>query len=186
MGDLLTDPMVLLVVAAEVAFWVLLAAGLAARYLWRARRCSTVLLGAIPAVAAALLGLAAVDVARGTPPGAAHGLTGLYLGFTLAFGPATIRWADRRAARRAGREVPAPADGPVARAWREWARVLGTGLVTVAACAVLALAAGTGIPAPTAWPADPMWSWASRVGSVVAVWFVAGPLWATGRARARS
>jgi hypothetical protein len=49
MGDFLSDnPLVLLIGACEVGFWVLLAAGLTARYLLRAHRLSTVLLLLVP------------------------------------------------------------------------------------------------------------------------------------------
>jgi hypothetical protein len=42
-----------------------------------------------------------------------------------------------------------------------------------------ATVAGTGVPAPSDWSADPMWSWGARLVPVVLIWFVGWPLWTT-------
>ena len=49
----------------EAAFWLLLFGGMAARYGWRRRRLSTVLLALIPVADALLLAFTAVYLARG-------------------------------------------------------------------------------------------------------------------------
>jgi hypothetical protein len=63
--------------------------------------------------------------------GLVHVLAGFYLGSSLAFGPAIVRWADARFAHRfAGGPAPrrVPMHGPerIAHLMREWYRVLGT------------------------------------------------------------
>jgi hypothetical protein len=183
------DPLLLLVAGCEIGFWVLLVAGLGARYLLRARRLSTGLLLAVPALDVVLVSASLLDVARGAPPGAVHGIAALYLGFTVAFGHATIAWLDARFAHRfAGGPAPArpgPADR-VRREWRDWGRLLLAWAVALAVLGLTALIAGTGVPGPLAWSADPLWSWGARIAPVAAIWFAVGPLWATLAPRERS
>lgn len=121
------------IIAAEVAFWVVLAAGLATRYLLRMRRTSVVLLLAVPLVDVALLVVTAVDVHGGAEPSTAHGLAALYLGFTVAYGHTVIAWADRHMAHRLGggpKPVKVKRYG-WERAWEEW-RLWGLTLIAVA------------------------------------------------------
>lgn len=74
------NPLVLLIGACEVGFWVLVATGLGARYLLRARRISAALLLAVPMVDGVLVTASLVDVARGAAPGITHGLAAVDLG----------------------------------------------------------------------------------------------------------
>lgn len=175
---------VVLIAACEVGFWVLLGAGLVARYLLRLRRASTVVLLCVPVLDVVLVSASLVDVATGSPPSFTHGLAAAYLGFTVAFGHATIRWVDVRFAHRfAG--GPAPVKPPkygverVIREWREWGKMALASMVAAVVVLVTALVAGTGIPAPGAWAADPLWNWPLRLGVITAIWFAAGPLWVT-------
>jgi hypothetical protein len=92
--------MIAAIVACEIGFWVLLAGGLAARYLLGARRLSTVLLICVPLVDVVLLALSVVDLRRGAEAGLGHGLAAVYIGVSLAFGHQMIRWADQRFAHR--------------------------------------------------------------------------------------
>jgi hypothetical protein len=202
MGDFLNEnPLVLLIGACEVGFWVLLGAGLAARYLLRARRLSTVLLVLVPVLDVVLVTASLVDVAGGSPPSFTHGLAAVYLGFTVAFGHSMIRWADARFARwfdpprrlRELRRLPSPgfAGGPpprkppqygaakVAYEWREWGKMALAWGIAVAVMLLTAAVAGTGVPSPLAWSADPMWSWGARLVPVLLIWFVGWPLWTT-------
>jgi hypothetical protein len=185
MGDFLSqNPLLVLIGACEIGFWVLLGAGLAARYLLRLRGLSTVLLLAVPVLDVVLVSASLLDVAGGSSPGATHGLAAVYLGFTVAFGHATIRWIDVRFAHRFAAGPP-PVKPPrygaakVAREWREWVKIATAWCVAAAVMVVTSLVAGTGIPMPAQWPADPMWNWAVRVGVVVAIWFAAGPVFTT-------
>jgi len=175
---------VVLIAACEVGFWVLLGGGLVARYLLRLRRVSTVLLLCVPVLDVVLVSASLVDVARGSAPGVTHGLAAAYLGFTVAFGHATIRWVDVRFAHRfAG--GPAPVKPPqygterVVREWREWGKMALSWAVAAVVVLVTALVAGTGVPAPDDWNADPLWNWPLRLGVIAAIWFATGPLWVT-------
>lgn len=182
MGDFLDgNPLVLLIVACEIGFWVLLFAGLVARYLLRARRLSTALLLGVPLVDVVLIAASLADVATGSAPGLTHGLAGLYLGFTIAFGHPTIRWVDQRFAHRYAGGPPPPRGGRarIVREWRDWGRLVLAWGVALTVMLLVATVAGTGVPAPLEWGADPMWSWGARLWPVVLIWFVVGPLWAT-------
>ncbi|MEU6097879.1 hypothetical protein [Streptomyces sp. NPDC047079] len=91
---------VTLIVVCEVGFWVLLAAGLAVRYVLKRRRAGAALLLCVPLLEAALFVATAADLKNGATPGWEHGLAALYLGFTVAYGPRLIRWLDGHAAHR--------------------------------------------------------------------------------------
>jgi hypothetical protein len=181
MAELLADPIAWLIAASEVGFWVLLAAGLVARYPLRRRRLSAVLLLLVPVLDLVLVGASLADVADGSPPGPVHGLAAVYLGGTVAFGHRVIAWADGWAAHRfAGGPRPRkPAPGPekIAHEWREWARVVVLTGVAVAVMLLVAAVSGRGVPPVGDWSGDPMWSWGFRVGVGTAIWFVAGPVW---------
>jgi hypothetical protein len=127
MGDFLSEnPLVLLIGACEVGFWVLLGAGLVARYLLRARRVSTVLLVLVPVLDVVLVTASLVDVAAGSPPALTHGLAAVYLGFTVAFGHTMIRWVDRRV-RAPVRRWPAAAEAAAVRRREGGLRMAGVG-----------------------------------------------------------
>ncbi|MDT0319745.1 hypothetical protein [Streptomyces millisiae] len=124
------------IVAAEIAFWVVLAAGLAVRYLLRRQRASTVLLLAVPLIDVALLAATAWDLRSGGEPSYTHGLAALYLGFTVAYGHSVIAWADRHAAHRLGGGPRPPklelyGRERTAYEWRIWTRTLLAAAVTV-------------------------------------------------------
>ncbi len=91
---------VALIIACEVGFWVLLAAGLAVRYLLKWRRTSVVLLLCEPVLELVLFVVTAIDLRNGAEPSWEHGLAALYIGFTVAYGHYTIRWLDGHAAHR--------------------------------------------------------------------------------------
>lgn len=178
------NPLVLLIGASEIGFWVLLVAGLAARYLLRARRLSTVLLVGVPVLDLVLVAASLLDVARGSAPGTAHGLAAVYLGGTVAFGHSVIRWADRRFAHRfAGGPAPEPPPrygaARVAHEWRAWSTMLLASVIAVAVMMLTATVAGAGVPPFGEWSGDPMWSWAARLVPVLLIWFVGWPLWTT-------
>ncbi|MGV9265686.1 hypothetical protein ACWDRR_13610 [Kitasatospora sp. NPDC003701] len=86
---------VTLIVAAEVAFWILLALGLATRYLLRLRTVSTVLLVGLPAVDLTLFALTVLDLRGGATASWTHALAAGYAGFSIGYGPSLVRWADR-------------------------------------------------------------------------------------------
>jgi hypothetical protein len=115
-----------LVVACEVAFWVLLAAGLVFRYVFRMPRLGLALLLCEPLLEIVLFVATAVDLKNGAEPDWRHGLAAVYIGFTVGLGHSTITWADARVAHRfAGGPPPVrPPKYGRARARHEW-RVAG-------------------------------------------------------------
>ncbi|MFF3614702.1 hypothetical protein [Streptomyces sp. NPDC002580] len=128
-----------LIVACEVAFWVLLAAGLAVRYLLKWRRTGLALLLGEPLLELVLFAVTAADLRNGAEPGPEHGLAALYIGFTVAYGHLTIRWLDGHAAHRlaGGPRPPGPPRHGMARAAHEGRLWLRTVLAAVVACALL-------------------------------------------------
>ncbi|MEV3925568.1 hypothetical protein [Actinomadura coerulea] len=153
----------------EIGFWVLLAAGLLARYALRLRRTGAVLLLCVPLVDLVLLAVTVIDLRGGAPAGSAHGLAAAYLGYSVAFGHSMVRWADERFAHRfAG--GPPPARSPkygAARVRHEWREFGKAALATAVACALLlAMIALVGDADRT----RALDAWLGRLGFVLAVW----------------
>jgi hypothetical protein len=92
--------LVALILACEVLFWVVLLAGLTARYLLRRERLSRVLLIAAPMVDLILLTATTLDLRAGGTAGPAHALAAIYLGVSVGFGHRMVGWADQRFAHR--------------------------------------------------------------------------------------
>ncbi|MEV7614909.1 hypothetical protein [Streptomyces sp. NPDC089799] len=127
---------VALIIACEVGFWLLLAAGLALRYLAKKPRLGAAVLLVEPLLELVLLAVTAVDLKNGAAPDWKHGLAALYIGYTVAFGHYTITWLDAHAAHRlAGGPKPPGAGYGKARAvheWKLWLRTLVAAAVTLA------------------------------------------------------
>jgi hypothetical protein len=118
-----------LIVACEIAFWVVLLSGLTARYVLRRPRLGAALLVATPLVDVALLTFTVLDLRAGATASVVHGLAAVYLGVSVAFGHSMVRWADARFAHRfAGASAPEPPPrtgrAHAARQRRAWARHL--------------------------------------------------------------
>ena len=103
-----------------------------------------------------------------------HGLAAVYLGFSVVFGPSMIRWADSRFAHRfAGGPPPVRRRGKekLRHEWHEFGKcVLACGIA-----AVLLLAAILVLRTPE--QVGPLWGWLPRLGTMIVIWFVTGPLW---------
>ncbi|HLR85818.1 MAG TPA: hypothetical protein VK059_12760 [Nocardioidaceae bacterium] len=170
------------IVACEVGFWVLLVSGLVARYVFRAQRTSAALLIATPLVDLVLLVATAIDLRNGAEPRSVHGLAAVYLGFSIAFGPSMVRWADARFAHRfAGgpKPVKPPDSGSWDRARHEWGQWLRMVTAAVISCALLLAAVWyVGSGADT----DQLWQWMGTLGIVTGIWLIAAPVWETVRA----
>src|SRR4051812_16046108 len=171
---------VAVIVACEVGFWVVLAAGLVARYGLRWPRTSSVLLVCVPLVDLVLLAATVADLRGGATASAAHGLAAAYLGFSVAFGHRTIQALDHQVAHRfAGR--PAPVKTPrsgvlrVQHEWQLWRRA-ALGWAVAATLLVTAIAL-VGDPGRTA----ELGSWLTGLTAALAVWLLAGPLLARAR-----
>ena len=164
------------IVGCEIAFWVLLAAGLACRYLLRRRRAGAVLLAATAVVDLVLLVVAAIDLRGGGVAGRAHAVAAVFLGFSVAFGPSMVRWADVRFAHRfAGGPPPRviAKRGPerVGYEWREWGKAVVAGVISVAL-----------LQAGRWWIGDDRRTEALQgmtqfVGVVLVVWLLGWPVW---------
>ncbi|MEF2968704.1 hypothetical protein V3851_23160 [Paenibacillus sp. M1] len=123
-----------LIIGCEIAFWVLVLAGLSARYLLGWRKIGGLLLIGTPIVDLILIVVTVIDLKNGTMASFAHGLAAVYIGVTVGFGHRMIRWADQRFAYRyAGGAKPekAPKYGKEhARSERQgWYRHLLSGVI---------------------------------------------------------
>ncbi|MBO2945981.1 hypothetical protein JJQ72_18535 [Paenibacillus sp. F411] len=109
-----------LIVGCEIGFWVLVVAGLCARYLFGRKKLGALLLAATPVVDLLLITVTVLDLKNGAEAKWVHGLAAVYIGVTIAFGRSMISWADQRFAYRfAGGSKPLPR----ARTGREHARL---------------------------------------------------------------
>lgn len=180
--------MVLLIAICEIGFWVLLAAGLLARYVLHLPRVGMALLVATPLLDVVLLIATMFDLGSGAQATGVHGLAATYLGFSVAFGHSTIRWVDERV-RHWFADGPRPAKipkyGPVRirHELLEWAKCLLA--VAIASAVMLMLIFIVGTPAQT----EALWKpsgWIPRLGVVVGIWFVVGPVLSAGASLGRS
>jgi hypothetical protein len=159
------------IVAAEIGFWVLLAAGLATRYVLGRRRLGAILLASVPVVDLVLLVATVIDLRGGATADFTHGLAAAYIGFSVAFGHTVIRWADQRFAHRfAGGPPPwRPPRGGRERARYEW-REFGRAAVawTVSSALLLAAIALVGDAGRT----EELRAWIGRLTIVLAIWSI--------------
>ncbi|WP_226655328.1 hypothetical protein [Leifsonia sp. LS1] len=136
---------VAVIIACEVLFWVFIVAGLSARYLLRRRRLGAALLALAPVTDVLLLATTAIDLAGGATATAAHGIAAIYLGLSVAYGDAMIRWADIRFAHRFA-DGPAPirrTGADYTRAcWRDVLRTLLGAAIAAGVIGLLILVAG--------------------------------------------
>ncbi|RSS47699.1 hypothetical protein EF912_26195 [Streptomyces sp. WAC07061] len=122
-----------LIIACEVGFWVLLAGGLALRYLAGMPRLGAALLLVEPLLELVLLVASFVDLKNGGEPSWRHGVAALYIGYTVGYGHYTVKWLDGHAAHRfAG--GPKPPGSPYGKAravheWKLWVRTLAAAAV---------------------------------------------------------
>lgn len=167
-----------LIIACEVAFWVVLAAGLTARYPLRRPRLGAALLLAVPLIDLVLLVASLIDLRSGGEATLAHGLAAVYLGFSVAFGHSMVRWADQRFAHRfAG--GPPPVKPPrygwarTRHEWREWGKAL---VAWAVACGLLLGGiAMVGDPDRT----TELEAWIARLTTVLVIWLVGWPVFYT-------
>ena len=158
------------VVACEIGFWVVLGIGLVLRYPLGRRRAGAGFLWLAPLVDVVLLVVTVLDLRSGTPARPEHGLAAAYIGFSVAFGHRTIRWADVRFAHRfAGGPPPDPRlRYGTARAINEW-KLFGLAVVAWAISCALLLAA---IALIEDVDATPLRGWIGRLTATLVIWFV--------------
>ncbi|MEV7661715.1 hypothetical protein [Paenarthrobacter sp. NPDC089316] len=125
------------IVACEVAFWVAILSGLAARYLLRRPRLGGALLILAPVIDVVLLALVSVDLLGGGTASWQHGLAAVYIGISVAYGKRMVAWADVRFKHRfAGGPEPERLTG-TPYTLKCWQDVLRTALAMVLAAATL-------------------------------------------------
>ncbi|MFE0422896.1 hypothetical protein [Streptomyces sp. NPDC058953] len=171
---------VALIVICEVGFWVLLAAGLGARYLLKKPRLGMALLLCEPVLEVVLLVATAIDLKNGAEPNWTHGLAALYIGYTVGHGHRTVKWLDGIAAHRLGGGPPPPKAPSYGRARaaheaRLWRGTL-IGAATASVLLLLAIAyVGDGARD------DGLWSWLGQawkiagIHGLVALWYTVRP-----------
>lgn len=141
--------LVYVVIACEIAFWAVIAAGLAARYLLKWKRVGAILLLSTPLIDLTLLAVSIIDLRSGGEGGARHALAAVYLGYTIVFGHRTIRWADAKAAHWLGQGPPPvkpPSEWP-ARVWYEvkiWFGIVALYAIAWAVTGLFVLVVGDG------------------------------------------
>ena len=160
---------VTLIVACEIMFWVFIAAGLTARYLFRKPGVGAGLLICAPLVDVVLLVATALDLRGGGQANASHGLAAAYIGVSIAFGHSLISWADARFAYRfAGGPKPvAPPKYGTPRAVREWREFGKAALAWAVSCGLLAAAI---VMVGDASRTEALSSWIRTLTVILAVW----------------
>ncbi|KNB50424.1 hypothetical protein [Streptomyces caatingaensis] len=130
---------VTLIVACEVGFWILLAGGLALRYLAKMPRAGAAVLLLEPLLELVLLIATAIDLRNGAAASTKHGIAAVYIGYSVGLGHATIKWVDQRVAHRfAGGPPPVkPPKYGRARTVHEWRAAGRWILAAVVALALL-------------------------------------------------
>lgn len=127
--------LVALIIACEIGFWVLLAAGLALRYLAHMPRLGAAVLLCEPLLELVLLAVTTWDLKNGGEPSWTHGLAALYIGYTVGYGHYTVKWLDRHAAYRlaGGPKPPGPTYGRerARHEWKLWIRTLAAAAVAL-------------------------------------------------------
>ncbi|TDC97460.1 hypothetical protein [Actinomadura sp. 7K507] len=161
--------LIAIIIGCEIGFWVVLGAGLLARYPLRMRRTGAALLLCVPLVDLVLLAATAIDLNGGATAGTGHGLAAAYIGYSIAFGHSMVRWADERFAHRfAG--GPPPLGKPKygwARIRYEWRDFGKAAIATAIACGLLlAMIVLVGDTDRT----EALYTWLGRLGVVLAIW----------------
>ena len=166
----------LLIVACEVAFWLVLLLGLVLRYLVRWANLSRWLLLSLPVIDILLLVFTGLDLSAGTTPTFAHGLAAVYAGFTIAFGSIAVRWADAHFAHRfASGPVPpkAPSQGWAAVRYDLglWLRCIAAWVIAIGLISTMIAFLGNESLA------QPLEIWYRFALGCIFFWLLFGPLW---------
>ena len=88
--------MVKWIIAAEVAFWIVIIAGLFSRYVLKFKKVSILFFLLTPLIDLGLIVLTVIDLRNGATATTAHGLSVIYIGVSIAYGKTMIAWADEK------------------------------------------------------------------------------------------
>lgn len=97
-----------MIIGCEIAFWVVIIAGLVMRYLFKREKLGLILLALTPVIDLILLLATGIDLYRGATATQAHALAAIYIGVSIAFGKRMIQWADERFKYYVIKEGPKP------------------------------------------------------------------------------
>jgi len=170
------NPIAAVIAAGEIGFWILLIAGLVARYPLRSPRVGAWLLICVPLIDVVVLVATYLDLRAGEEADDMHGLAAVYLGFSVAFGHSMVRWADERFAHRfAGgpppRKPPKYGWAKVRYEWREWGKFVIAWAISCGIILLFLVLIGE--------RAEPMTEWIRRLSIVGVIWLAVGPVWTT-------
>lgn len=167
------DPILSVIIACEIGFWVFVVLGLLARYVLKRRRTGVVLLAMTPVVDLVLLGAVVLNLQSGGTATFFHGLAALYLGVSVAYGHKMIAWADVRFAHLFARgAAPVKVFGGeyATECWKDVARTsLAVGIAGGILWLLIAL---VGAPGRT----DAL----TGIHPLLGIWWVVDLLWALG------
>ncbi|MGK0575632.1 hypothetical protein ROU88_03160 [Macrococcus capreoli] len=85
---------VMLIIAAEILFWVFILSGLVCRYIFQKKLLGNILLSSTIAVDLFLLIATSIHLALGGKAEFAHGLAAVYIAISIMFGKQLVQWAD--------------------------------------------------------------------------------------------
>lgn len=85
-----------MIIACEIAFWIVIILGLATRYMFKKQKLSFFILALTPVVDFFLLIVTSIDLYGGATATYAHAIAAVYIGISIAFGKSMIQWADER------------------------------------------------------------------------------------------
>lgn len=85
-----------MIVACEIAFWIVIILGLTTRYIFKKNKLSIFFFALTPVVDLLLLALTSYDLYRGSTATIAHGVAAIYIGVSIVYGKSMINWADSR------------------------------------------------------------------------------------------
>ena len=173
------------IVLCELGFWVLIAVGLLVRYVLRRRRAATWILASVPVLDVVLIIAVAFDLASGTPVGGVHHLAAYYLGFSVGFGPALIRWVDVRVAHSFfGGPAPVKITKDTVEyrryLWQDWFRAVVACGIAALVLLVLAFTVASGEQSAA------LVGNIAPLGLILGIWFLAGPAFASTKASVRN
>ncbi|ATL65715.1 hypothetical protein [Nocardia terpenica] len=177
------NPIVAVILACEIGFWITVGSGLLLRYLLRLTKASSIVLALVPLIDVILVVAVAIDVYRGAEVSGVHRLAGIYLGVTVVFGKSMVQWADSWFAYRfagAPRPPKRPKQGPEAvraetKSFVKWLLAAGIALIVCFGLSVTVADAQQG--AALRQVVQPL-------GIITLVWFLTGPAWVKGTSEA--
>lgn len=88
--------MIAWIIAAEIAFWIVILIALVCRYRFNKPKLSIFFFALTPVIDLLLILLTAMDLKAGTPASASHGIAAIYIGVSIAYGKTMITWADEK------------------------------------------------------------------------------------------